>query len=108
MTLLRTIMFCLVTAASTLSATVLAEDVLVYVNSVQGRVVIHLSDNGTGSVPIHPVAGDVLVGPLTIETGSNSNIDIRVRGNSVSISAGSSVFVENIQPVGSNKIELPS
>ena len=96
MTFLRTTVLCLAMAAPMASAKVLAEDVLVLVNSVRGEVVIYLSESGVSDFPVRPLPGDVFVGPLTIETGANSNIDIRVRGNTVSISAGSSVVVDNL------------
>lgn len=96
MTFLRATVICLSIAALAMSGKALADDVLVHVNSVQGQVVIHLSGINAHNAPIRPAAGDVLVGPLTIETDSDSNIDIRVRGNNLSISAGSSVVVENL------------
>ena len=95
MTLLRATVLCVSIATFAFAGKALADDVFVHVDSVQGQVIIQLSGLEAHNVPVRPLAGDVLVGPLTIETGSDSNIDIQVRGNIVSISAGSSVVIES-------------
>ena len=109
MTFLRTTVLCLSLAAPLVCGNALADDVLVLVESVQGEVAIHLAYSETSNVPVRPVAGDVFLGPLTIETGNDSIIDILVDGNAISISPGSSVVVEHLPGAQFNLNEqLPS
>ena len=71
----------------------LADETMVIVESVQGGVTIYLSDSGTSRIPVKPMAGDVLIAPLIIETDNDSSIDLRVDEQGISIAAGSSIVI---------------
>ena len=64
-----------------------------YVESLQGEVLIFLSETESSGIMLSPRAGDVLVPPLTILTGTDGRISVQVDGYQLEIATGSSIVI---------------
>lgn len=97
---IRVAALCLLASVLTLSGRAYADSTEVIVESVTGSVLVYLSDKNTRDDAITPNVGDVFDPPLTIETGTDGSIALRVHNDVISVAPASSIVIPESTTTG--------